>query len=54
MDKDQAIQKKWVNEVCKDKPKNPQGDYLLRPTYDLTGSTKIVPLLENLCKKISI
>ena len=26
-------------------PKNPLGDYLLRPTYDLTGSNKIVHLL---------
>ena len=31
-------------------PKNPQGDYLLRPTYDLTGSNKIVHLLEAFCK----
>ena len=33
-------------------PKNPQGDNLLRPTYDLTGSNKIVHLLETLCKTL--
>ena len=33
-------------------PKNPQGDYLLRPTYDLTGSNKIVHLLEAFSKTL--
>ena len=32
-------------------PKNPQGDYLLRPTYCLTESDKIVKMNWNiLCK----
>ena len=33
-------------------PKNSQGDYLLRPTYDLTGSNKIVHLLEAFSKTL--
>ena len=31
-------------------PKNPQGDYLLRPTYDFTGSNKIASFHETFLK----
>ena len=33
-------------------PKNPLGDYLLRPTYDLTGSNRIAHLLETFRKTL--
>ena len=31
---------------------NPQGECLLSPTYDLTESNDIVPLVTNCCKNV--